>query len=170
VAAACSAGGTRAAGGDAPEAASASFAPVQFAYRAYASGARLTLVNAAHTNRTELYSSTQPLDSARTKVAPDEVVDEMVLYFREQGFFAQARPGRAPESAPPGVKQALEVETAEGPVHALLGEGAKPDEVRCFLTCVKAFLDLYNNTVQMQSVDRAPDWQVRPSTTPRKGG
>src|SRR6187200_7838 len=67
---------------------------IELRYRALSKNLVFCLVNASHTERTELYSSRQPLDHATTKVSPDEVVDATVEYFREQGFFDIATRGR----------------------------------------------------------------------------
>ncbi len=143
---------------------------IEVHYRAYASAMELGLVNESHTERAELYSQTRPLAAASVKVATDEILEEVVRYFREQGFFELARSGAAPASAPQGGKQALEVATPEGRVHVVLREGFPQADTRRFLTCVKAFLDVYNATVQLQSVDRPPDWDDKRPVPPRKRG
>lgn len=145
--------------------------PVEIRYRAVSANATFGLVNESHTDRTQLYSSRLPLDAASTKVSPDEVVDAMVDYFREQGFFEHAQAGAMPANAPSGVTQILAVTTVDGPVLFALRTGAPTEQARSFQTCAKAFFDVYNNTIQLQSVDRAPDWKAQNSALkPRQGG
>ena len=148
--------------------------PTEIRYRAVTANTSFGLVNEAHTPRTELYSSRLPIDAATTKVSPDEVVDAIVDYFREQGFFELAQPGPMPSPAPQGVSQMLGVTTGAGSVHMALRPGASTAHARCFQTCAKALLDIYNNTVQLQAVDRPPDWKTgktpQPGIQPRKGG
>ncbi len=150
--------------------------PVEIRYRAVTSNANFGLVNESHTSRTELYSSRLPIDAASTKVSPDEVVDAVVDYFREQGFFELAQPGAMPVNPPQGTSQILAVTTPEGAVTLMLRPGASTEHARCFQTCAKAFFDVYNATMQLQSVDRTPDWKAQdgksltPGLQPRKGG
>jgi hypothetical protein len=148
--------------------------PTEIRYRAVTANTSFGLVNESHTPRTELYSSRLPIDAATTKVSTDEVVAATVDYFREQGFFDMAQPGPMPSPAPPGVSQMLGVTTPAGSVHMALRPGATKAQALCFQTCAKALLDIYNNTVQLQAVDQAPDWKTnkppQPGIQPRKGG
>ncbi|MCY2961576.1 MAG: hypothetical protein NTY35_15545 [Planctomycetota bacterium] len=132
--------------------------PIELRYRAIAKNLSFGIVNESHTDRTELYSSRQPIDQATTKVSPDEVVDAIVEYFRDQGFFAIAQSGGAPKTPPPGTSQMLEVDLPEGPYHAVLRPGVTADYAKTFQTCAKALLDVYNSTMQLQAVDSAPAW------------
>lgn len=150
---ACTSGGTQSEGP-----AQKTGRPIELRYLAVAKNLSFGLVNESHTDRTDLYSTRQPLDSATTKVSPDEVVDAIVEYFRDQGFFAIAQAGRAPAKAPQGVSQMLEVVTPDGPYHAVLRPGVSAQHVTTFQTCAKALLDVYNSTMQLQAVDSAPAW------------
>jgi len=150
--------------------------PVEIRYHAVAKNANFGLVNESHTSRTELYSSRLPIDAASTKVSPDEVLDAVVDYFREQDFFELAQPGGIPVKLPPGTTQVLGVTTPAGAMHLTLRPGASTEQARCFQTCAKAFFDVYNATMQLQSVDQTPDWKAQdgksltPGLQPRKGG
>lgn len=145
---------------------------VELRYRALAQNLSLGLVNESHSSRTEVYSERQPLDRATTKVSTDEVVDEIVSYFREQGFFEIALRGAAP-AAPKGVSQMLEVALPDGKYYLALRQGVTKEYARTFQTCAKALLDLYNGTMQLQAVEDAPDWMngtARPATKSKKPG
>lgn len=146
--------------------------PVEIRYLAVNGNKTFVLLNESHTSRTELYSSRLPLDAATAKVSTDEVVDATVDYFREQGYFQAAQKGAMPAKAPPGVTQILAVTTVDGPVFFALRPGAPTAEARTFQTCAKAFFDVYNNTVQLQSVDGTPDWKAQGKglKPPHKGG
>jgi hypothetical protein len=148
--AACSSSGT-----SAPEPAQG---PVELRYFALAKNLTFGIVNATSTDRIDLYSKAKPLDQATTKVSPDEVVDAVVQYFREQGFFEIAQPRGAPRPAPAGATQMIEVSLPDGKYHAILRSGVSLEFATRFQTCAKALLDVYNNTLQLQSVDEAPEW------------
>ncbi len=143
-------------------------APVELRYRALAKNLSFGLVNESHSDRTDLYSTRQPLDHATTKVSPDEVVDAIVEYFRDQGFFDIAVAGTSPASPPPGASQILEVSLPDGEYYAMLRTGVTADYVTRFQTCAKALLDVYNNTLQLQAVDEAPNWNGNSSRSTSK--
>ena len=133
------------------------------------SGQRLTLVDESHTDRAKLYSSAKPLSEAGTKVTTDEILEETLRYFTEQGFFARAVPGPAKG----GGAQSLEVETPEGTVHMELHAGMSVKDAGIFRVCRNAFADLYNSVYQLQSVQEAPNWdqpQAKPGLKPSGGG
>lgn len=145
--------------------------PIELRYRAIASKLSLGLVNESHTDRTELYSERQPVDQATTKVSTDEVVEAIVEFFRDQGYFEIAQSGAAPTNPPAGTSQILEVVLPEGAYHAVLRTGVTADHITKFQTCAKALVDVYNSTMQLQAVDAAPDWNARNgSRRPRSAG
>lgn len=131
-------------------------------YSAGAAGQRLEIVNQSHTDRTELYSRARPLEDAVTKVTTDEVMDELIGFFRTKGFFEKAEAGPAPRTSDGLYTQALEIETPSERVHMSVQKGLPPAERQRFLECAQAFVMIYNDTYQLQSVDRAPDWDERP--------
>lgn len=146
--------------------------PVEVRYRALAKNVTFGIVNASHTDRTDLYSTKQPLDKATTKVSPDEVVDAMVEYFQQQGYFDIALTGTAPEIPPPGATQILSLTLPDGAYYAVLRSGVTLDFAAKFQACAKALQDVYNNTLQLQAVDEAPDWSGSSSRSgsKRSGG
>lgn len=125
--------------------------PVRVRVTSYRSGQAFELVNETHTDRVELYSSKRT--SAETKVQTDEVMDELLAQMRRSGFFDAAEPGLAPAASVAGLTRAIEVETPEGSWHLLMGTGTEPREQEVFETCFAGFLDLYNATYQLQSVE-----------------
>jgi hypothetical protein len=58
----------------------------------------MELVNESQFDRVETYSSTRKLGETARKVAPDEVLDEVIRQYKEAGFFARATPGSAPST------------------------------------------------------------------------
>jgi hypothetical protein len=132
------------------------------------SGQRLTLVDESHTERSKLYSTTKSISEAGTKVASDEILEETVKFFRNEGFFSHAIPGAG---AGGGQAQSLDVETPEGTVHMDLAAGMKPADADVFRKCRNAFADIYNRVYQLQSVKEAPDWeQQQQKLKPKSSG
>jgi hypothetical protein len=135
----------------------------------YVSHANLELVNESHSDRTQTYSNTVALESATRKVTTDDVLDEVIEQYRKNGFFEHAAPGSAPADAPANVGKAIEVEDGGKTVTWLAQKTmAKPDR-ELFGRCTVLFGTVYNNTYQLQSVDRAPDWRTPVSPKNKKG-
>jgi hypothetical protein len=132
----------------------------------YVSHANLELVNESHSDRTQTYSNTVPLESATRKVAADEVIDEVIVQYKKGGFFERAAPGSAPEVAPSGVGKAIEVEEDGRTMTWMVQKTASKEDRELFARCTSLFVTVYTNTYQLQSVDRAPDWQ--PPVSPKK--
>ena len=57
--------------------------------------------------------------------------------------------------------QSLEVETPERFVHMTVQKGSPAADLQTFTECKKAFIAIYNDTYQLQSVDRPPDWNAQ---------
>jgi hypothetical protein len=132
------------------------------------SNQNLALVDQSHTDRAELYSEKRALDEAGTKVTTDEVLEETLKFFREEGFFDHAAPG--PARAGGGSAQALEVETPDGVMHLDLGRTTPAEVGKVFRTCRDNFAALYNNVYQLQSVDRDPNWDAQNQKTQKTLG
>jgi hypothetical protein len=154
----------------APAAPAAQAGPMRIDFVDHASKVRCTLINGTPEERTALYSERRPLEAATTKVSTDEVIQEVVRYFREQGYFELAQPGAAPAPGAAGARQTLEIETPEGQFHALLSNATRPEDARRFLACAKAFLEVYSNTLQFQSTERPAGWDAGRQAPPRRGG
>jgi len=131
--------------------------PIRVRFVDWRSNQKLVLVDQSHTDRAELYSSQVKLDEAGTKVTTDEVLEETVRFFRDEGFFDRAEHG--PASAGADAVQTLEVETPDGIVHMRFGRATDPETAKLFRTCRDNFVALYNNVYQLQSVDKVPDWE-----------
>jgi hypothetical protein len=133
--------------------------PASIVFHDYRSGASLTLVNESHTNRLEQYSkSVRPAD-ATTKVASDEIVDALIQHMASLGFFAKAASGPAPDTSQEWT-QALEVDAPGGARHMLAQKGIDAGTAKTFREARDAFLEVYNNVFQAQSVEAQPDQQL----------
>lgn len=130
-------------------------------YLTYGTGQKLALVNPAHSDRTELYSKTIPLEQAGTKVTTDDVLEATVEEMERIGLFRLTRPGAAPEATAGSNPQALEVTRDGTTVHVLLTRESSVDDKRIFRDCAYVFRDIYNATYQLQSVKDAPDWEAQ---------
>lgn len=131
--------------------------PIRVRFVDWRSNQNLVLVDQSHTDRAELYSSQVAIDEAGTKVTTDEVLEETLRFFRDEGFYDRAEKG--PAKAGSDAVQTLEVETPDGTVHMRFGRTTDPDTAKVFRTCRDNFVALYNNVYQLQSVDRVPDWE-----------
>jgi hypothetical protein len=138
--------------------------PVRIRALSYTSDQAFELVNETHTDRVELYSSVR--SSAETKVQTDEVVDEVLAYFEKLGFFEDAQPGLAPPSAPAGVVRAIEVDSPGRQVYMGIGAQSPKEEQAVFNQCFAAFLQVYNETYQLQAVDQDPGWTKKSQRPP----
>jgi hypothetical protein len=138
-------------------------------YGASPSGQRLEIVNQSHTDRTELYSTARPIEEAITKVTTDEVMEELLGFLRTKGFFEHASKGPAPATGDGQYSQAIEIEAPGEFVHMTVHKGLSSDERQRFLECAQAFVLIYNDTYQLQSVDRAPDWDPAGGDRPAAG-
>jgi len=127
-------------------------------YVRYAQQQKFELVNDSHTDRTAMYSTTKSVGQAYTKVASDEVLDEIVKQFKDGGFFERAAPGSAPTEGAPGLTQAIEVEDAGKIVYWAPRGAVSTADAELFSRCRTLLLTVYSETLQMQSVDKSPDW------------
>ncbi len=134
----------------------------------YISHVNLELVNESHSDRSDTYSNTVPLANATRKVTTDEVLDEVIEQYKKGGFFEHATPGSAPSDGPANVGKAIEVEDGGKTVTWLVQKSAAKADRELFGRCTSLFGTVYNNTYQLQSVDRAPDWET-PKSPKKKG-
>jgi hypothetical protein len=142
--------------------------PIRILYVAYKSSQRLQLIDRSMSSSADYYSQTRKLEDAGTKVTSDEVLQETLDLFESKGFFDKAEHGAAPLSGENVYLQALEVETPGRVVHMSIHKATPPKDVQLFLECQKAFVTIYNGTYQLQSVDRAPDWNVQGGSPSKK--
>ena len=137
--------------------------PIRIHFVDWRSNQNLVLVDQSHTDRAELYSNQVKLAEAGTKVTTDEVLEEVVRFFRQEGFFDRATKGPA---TPGGdAVQTLEVETPEGTSHLRFGRSTDAAGAKVFRTCRDNFVALYNEVYQLQSVDQVPDWDSQNKKT-----
>jgi len=124
--------------------------PARVSFVDYRNGMRFVLVNESHTDRVELYSRTST--DASTKVATDELMDELLEHLDQRGFDARALSGPAPADST-AWSQVIEVEDSAGTRHLGVGKLTTESERDAFHDCRAAFLYLYNNIFAAQSVD-----------------
>ena len=153
--AACASGGS-ASSTDAPGA-----HPIRIQYMHYTSGQKLELIDRSLSSSADYYSKTRRLEDANTKVTTDEVLQETLALFESKGFFDKAQPGASPAAGEGVLYQSLEVETPERFVHMTVQKGTTPADLKIFSECWQAFRLIYNETYQLQSVDRPPDWNAQ---------
>jgi hypothetical protein len=130
--------------------------PTRIRVVSYTSQQAFELVNETHTDRVALYSQTRA--TAATKVQTDEVVDEILEHFAALGFYERARPGLAPAQGTGGLVRALEIDTPGNPMHLAIGQGSSAEDQDVFRRCFASFLQVYNETYQLQSVGQHPGW------------
>lgn len=121
----------------------------QMRFFEYRGGLTMTVVNESHTDRVELYSEER--DNASTKVAPDEVMDALIDRVKEFNFAKFAKDGPAPKTSTLW-SQAIEVETAKGTMHMLVGPELSDEAKSSFRRSREAFLQIYNNVYGAQTV------------------
>ncbi len=109
---------------------------------------QFVLVNEAHTSRVELYS--EKSQSANTKVASNEDLQELVDYLDDNGFFTNAVAGQAPEAT--GGK-ALELELNGATVQWYVSHLSTRAQQEAFTRCYQAMLQVYNSIFAAQSVE-----------------
>jgi hypothetical protein len=135
--------------------------PIRIQYVHYTSGQKFELIDQSRSSATELYSKTRRLEDASTKVTTDEVLQATLDLFESKGFFDKAEHGASPASGQGVFLQSLEVETPDHWVHMSVQRGSTQPDLKLFTECKQAFIGIYNDTYQLQSVDRAPDWNVQ---------
>jgi len=106
------------------------------------------LLNDAHTSRVELYSRRS--QNANTKIATNLIMQELLDYLDENGFFEKAVEGSAPEAT--GGK-ALELELDGNTTSWYVGHQSPLRDQEAITLCYKAMLDVYNNIFAAQSVE-----------------
>ena len=127
--------------------------PGRVTYLQYGDATRMTLVNEAHTDPVEAY--TERRSDASTKVTSNEVFSAMVDYFETEGWNSVARSGRAPLASAEGIRWAIEAETSRGIEHVAFTRDMPRDSMQAALTCKRAFLDIFNMTMQNQAIENS---------------
>ena len=137
---------------NAPEA-SASAAPARVRFMDYREGTVFELVNEAHTDRVELYSEVR--SDTTTKVANNEVMDELLKYLESSGFHQHARSGVAPRTSG-SFRWGGEVEAGGGTFFMVVGDHTPSDQRLIFIDCYMNHVNLWSNIFQLQRVDTDP--------------
>ena len=128
----------------------ASVGPARITLVVYRDNFRLTLVNEAHGELVEFNS--QLRENANTKISYNELVEGVIGYYEENGFFDLAIRGRAPLEARTGAAQAIEVESPRGTYFLMPDQGMTPEQIKTFNEFRQLFIEAYNFTPQLQSV------------------
>ena len=127
---------------------------VLVALRDYRQKRVFELASESHTDRVEYYSHARK-DAAR-KIQSDEVMGALLEELERQGLEDHEKVGPAPSTgaASSGVLEySLEIERGSTSAHWLIGQGTLPEETLAFQQCAKTFLELYNVTLSLQSVE-----------------
>lgn len=123
----------------------------------------MVLVNQAHTDRVELYSSKR--SDLSTKVASDDVMELLLEYLHgDSRFFEFARPG--PASSGNYIKYG-EAQLRTGTFHWGVSDHTPKAEGEVFLAWQINFMGLWNEVAQLQTVSN--DFEFRPPPPPRTG-
>ena len=123
----------------------ASGEPIRVTLYMNSQGQRFELVNPAHTDPIELYSSSR--SSAGVKVTDDDVLLEIVDYLSAEGYGEREAIGRAPAGGMYSL--AFEVETANGTSHWGTNQKVSaPEDLAAMNRCVRYFLNEKFNRVQ----------------------
>ncbi len=128
--------------------------PMRIAFRDYRSGQDLELVNQSHSAPEKLYSSVR--SSAVRKVQTDEVIEALYDHLKQQGFESHAKRGEFPTASDGVIVAGMEIEDKNGTRHWMAYKGQDAKEKAHLLECAKAFVDTYNLTYALQTVDLAP--------------
>lgn len=116
----------------------------------YRDGLRLSLVNQAHGDLVEFNSEVR--EDANTKVTYNELVEGVIGYYADNGFYEMAVRGRAPLENRDGSGQAIEVETPKGTYFVMPDPGMSLEDAKQFHEFRQVFIEAYNYSPQAQSV------------------
>ncbi len=108
--------------------------------------------------RASYYSQKMSNENLNVKVIDDASAKGMWEVFQDSGFQSYGKSGAAPG---PGGQAlgVLEMQFKDGAKHMFSYSGMGPDETKSFLECKKIFLTVYNTVLQLQSVDKMPEFQ-----------
>lgn len=126
--------------------------PARVTFVDYRTNVRMTLVNEAHTDPVKYYSEKRV--TANTKITSNEVMAKMLEHFDDEGFNRHATGGYAPATGDGRSSlQSMEIETADGTIFIVNGEGTSDAARQSFRTCRTAFMQIQELTLQAQAVD-----------------
>jgi len=113
----------------------------------YRSDLTLVLLDEAHGKASDFYSEKRA--NANTKVCEGGDLEAMLDYFADHGFELYAQRGFAPLRGSVG---AIEVETPEGVRFLTFDADSDRNLIKAFQQCRVAFVQLYDLTIQAQTV------------------
>ena len=132
--------------------------PLRVVYHSYSGAQHLELVSEGHTSRLEQYSATRA--NANVKVQTADVMEGLIDLLEDHGFGRHAAEGHFPAEGAGRYAWALEVEGPEGVRHVLAHPGLEPEAMRDLRRYMAAFVDTYNATYALQSVDVDPGQEL----------
>ncbi|HPF13395.1 MAG TPA: hypothetical protein PLJ12_03940, partial [Planctomycetota bacterium] len=112
--------------------------------------------------RAAFYSQKLSGDNLMVKIMNDDIAQGVWQLLSQSGFDRYGKPGAAPAAGGEMV-QVIEVLRGGQYVHMGISKATPKAEGEAFKTCLFGFMDVYNNLLQLQTVDRMPAF--RSSTT-----
>ena len=127
--------------------------PLRVTMQTSGGSASFEIVNAAHTDPVELYSSTRSRGST-TKIANDSILLDLIAYLGSHNYGEYERPGSAKQSGVALYSRVFEIESSAGISHwgttKLSSQGERADMNNCFNYF---FNDVFNQIEAYQVVD-----------------
>ena len=121
----------------------------------YRNGARLELVNPAHTTPVNQYSKVR-VDASR-KVTDAAWMTGLVRYLEDEGWAKEEKRGSAPTMAKDALRWSLEMDGPKGTSFIAAGMDTKGSQLTRLLKLKDAFVATYNATLGFQAVRSDPD-------------
>lgn len=135
----------------------------------YKSGAKMELVNPAHTTAIDQYSKVRA-DAGR-KVTSEEWMAGLLEFFEDQGWSEEVQSGTAPKLAQGVLRWSLEMTGPKGTSYIAEPMDAKGSQRTRLRTMQKAFLDTFNATLGLQAVKvQGLPFKTPDMPPPKKGG
>lgn len=123
---------------------------LRISLRDYRKGSYFALVSGDEETRVDYYSEQR--DEAATKVQTYEVMNALFQVFEDRGLAALSQVGQAP-ALEAGATKALELRRGEVVKHLVRRPGMKDADARAFEEYVMAFIEVYQQTYALQSVE-----------------
>ncbi len=118
----------------------------------YRSNLSFELVNPAHTDPVDVYSTKRT--TPNLKVADDEVLRSLIDFLGEHGFSEYETDGAAPPGGPSPYTMALEIETESGVSHWGTSAATNMAEKASMQECYRHFINgVFNQVQAYQTID-----------------
>ena len=144
-------------------------APLSFRMHDYRSNQTMTVVSDAWLRskglqgtdfthrRAAFYAQKRSGGDLMVKVVNDAVSNGIWQMLQQTKYVKMAKDGPAPEGG--DAVQVFEVITANGPIHMVARRGMPKKEGEVLRTTVRAFMDVYNNVMQLQAAQDRPTFK-----------